>query len=505
MLNFLALYRVLVGDRPQNTLASQAWRPVFALTLATVLLCGGCSKKTHRSVESYVASQTIQQRLAPPIPRPRSSAQTGASSDFTFTDVCARAAKFDKDLSSALADAAQSQVDFDQARSELWPRANVRTYFQIPLGGGNLGDVHTFNGGVFLSYDFAALLFHADATDTARATVESKREKIRLMLQQLTHDMFLLLANRESLKTEVALRSVLKSQAWDALQTANVLARTGQIKPERVYEFQNQYGNYVRLYEQAARQLADTNRTLGDRLFVDGAENIAVTDFPELLASIDGVVPVTEPGEDFFSGLWAKRHDTKLLEADLYLKEMAVIDKRRQRIPTLSATLGAGSNSLTSNLTQAPFVIQLGVSMPLIDFGDISREITKAKIDRDLVKQNITRQFLQIYRDVNDASASLSESIHARKEADEYSDLAAQQQESYQQLVTAGLAEPLDLFGSQERAYEAKIVVTRARIEVTKAAAEYAWASQLDVASRLDKSVLARLGNNPFASSSKAK
>jgi outer membrane protein TolC len=365
--------------------------------------------------------------------------------------------------------------------------------------------VHTFNGGVFLSYDFAALLFHADATDTARATVESKREKIRLMLQQLTHDMFLLLANRESLKTEVALRSVLKSQAWDALQTANVLARTGQIKPERVYEFQNQYGNYVRLYEQAARQLADTNRTLGDRLFVDGAENIAVTDFPELLASIDGVVPVTEPGEDFFSGLWAKRHDTKLLEADLYLKEMAVIDKRRQRIPTLSATLGAGSNSLTSNLTQAPFVIQLGVSMPLIDFGDISREITKAKIDRDLVKQNITRQFLQIYRDVNDASASLSESIHARKEADEYSDLAAQQQESYQQLVTAGLAEPLDLFGSQERAYEAKIVVTRARIEVTKAAAEYAWASQLDVASRLDKSVLARLGNNPFASSSKAK
>jgi outer membrane protein TolC len=459
----------------------------------------------HRSVKSYVASLSAQQSLAPAIPPSRRSVEIATPSEFTFTEACARAARFDKDLASALADAAQSQLDFEQAHSVLWPRANLRTYFQIPLGSGNFGDVQKFSGGVFLGYDFNALLFYKDETAAARATIESKSERIRVMLQQLTHDLFLLLSNREALKTEVTLRSALKSEAWDALQTANVLARTGQIKPERIYEFQNQYEMSVRLYQESVRQLADMNRTLGDRLFVDGAENIVVTDFPELLASIDEVTPAAKPDEVFFSALWEKRHDTKLLEAELYLKEMAVIDQRRKRIPRFTASVGAGSNSLTSTYTQAPFVIQLGVYMPLIDFGDIRRGISKADIDRDLVKRNITMLFLQIYRNVNDAAASFSESIDARKAADDYCNQLARQEENNQELVTDGLADPIDMFGSKERAGEAEIEVTRARMNVTKAAAEYAWTSQLDIVSGLDNQVLARLGSNPFASSGKAK
>jgi outer membrane protein TolC len=455
-------------------------------------------------VESYVASLTLQQSLSPAIPLSRPSTETAKTSVFTFTEACARAAQFDKELSSELADAAQLQIDLQQAHSAIWPRVDTRMYFQLPFGG-NYGDIQKFNGGVFFNYDLDKALFSGDATAVARAGIEAKRETIEQTLQQLTHDLFLLLANREALKTEVALRSMIKSQALDALQTANVSARAGQIKPERIYEYEYQYEINTRLYQEAVRRLADMNRTLGDRLFIDEAQNIVVTDFPELLASIDEVAPAKDLNEAFFDALWAKRHDTKLLEAQLFMKEMAIIDQRRKRIPKISGALGAGSNSLSSSYTQAPLVVQLGVSMPLIDFGDIKRDISKATIDRDLVKRDMTLLFVQIYRSVNDASASLSESIEARKAADDYCNQVARQHEANQYLVTAGLADTIDMLASKERSGEAEIELTRAQMNVTNAAAEYAWTSQLDVVSGLDNLVLARLGHNPFASGGKAK
>ena len=505
MQNFLVSFRVFAGSRKQISMASQASRLVFALALAATFLCDGCSMRAHRSVESYVASQILPQSLSPSSPLPKSSDETVKNSVFTFTEACARAAQFDKDLSSELADAAQLQLDLQQAHSVIWPRLDVRTYFQIPFGSGDFSDIQKFNGGVFLSYDFNKLIFAADTTEAARANIEAKREKIKLSLQQLTQDMFLLLANREALKTEVASRGLIQAQTLEALKTANISARTGLIKPERIYEFESQYEMSTRLYREAVNQLADMNRTLGNRLAIDGAQNIVVSDFPEFRESIDGVAPATQLNEEFFSALWARRHDTKLLEAELFLKEMAIIDQRRKRIPKITGTVGAGSTVLSSSFTQAPFVLQLGASMPLVDFGDIKRNVSKAIIDRNLVERNITLLFLQIRRNVNDASASLSETLAARKAADNYCKEVALQLETNQELVTAGFADPIDMLASKVHAGEAEIELTRARLNVTNAAAKFAWTSQLEVVSGLDNLVLVRLGSNPFAGSSKTK
>jgi outer membrane protein TolC len=440
---------------------------------------GGCANRIQRDIGNYVASVTLP-RPSLAGPPPATAAATGPPV-FTFSQACERAAKSDPEVSRALADAGRLQIDLEQTRSLVWPRLDLRTYFQIPLSSRSIENLQLFNGGLFLRYDVEAFLFSGDSSAAARARIEEKRENIELALQRLSHNLFVLLADRETLSTEVAVRRGVQSQASDALERVHLLERAGRIKPERVFEYQYQYDTSSQLYQEAVRRLAEINRVLGSRLAIDGSQEMVIAGFSELLASLDGFAPAAQLDESFFSSLWAKRHDARVAEAELFLKEMAVVDARRKRIPNVSASFGLGSLALSSTFNQAPFVVQLGASMPLLDFGDIKREVGKARIESDLAKRNITLLFLQIQRDVTDASAALSEAIAARKTAEDFRNRIVQQDRANRKLVSLGLADPIDLLVPQMRAGEAEIEMKRARMNAYKAAAEYARVLGVDL------------------------
>lgn len=462
--------------RPGRGRASRLPRCLTALAASVCLLLAGCAARTQRGVGGYVAS-VINRQPPPPANRLAVFPENGGPAVFTFSQACERAARFDQDVAGAMADAARLQLDVDQARSEVWPRVDLRTYFQIPLGGSNLQGVPIFNGGVFFRYDFQKMIFSGDAASAARARVAERRENLGLALDRLFQNLFLLLVDRENLRAEVVLRRTIQTQTSDALERAHLLERNGRIKPERVLEYQYQYETSTRLYQDAVRRLAETNRALGSRLLIQGTEDVVITDLPELLSSMDALAPVPDPDTQFFRDVWEKRHDTKAAEASLFVKEMAVIEEKRKRIPSLNASLGLGSLSLSSTFSQAPVVIQLGASMPLLDFGDIKRGIGKASIERDLAKRNIDLLLLKIQRSVLDSSAALSEAIAARKAIEGQRKLISAQSEASQKLVAAGLVDPIDLLNFKVRASELDIELAQARISVSKAAAEYTLAS----------------------------
>jgi outer membrane protein TolC len=452
--------------------------PILPLILFAALL-SACANGVHRNVGSYVAAVTVPRTPAAG-PRP-ATAETSGPPVFTFSQACERAAKFDKDVAGALADAARLQIDLKQAQSLVWPRLDVRTYLQVPLSGANIEGLRLFNGGLFLRYDFEKFLFAGDASAIARARIEEKRENLALGLQHLSHDLFLLLADRETLRTEVALRRGMQTQASDTLERVHLLERAGKIKPERTFEYQFQSETSTRLYREAVRRFAEIDRVLGSRLLIDDSREIVVTGFTDLLASMDGLAPPTQLDETFFSALWARRHDARVAEAELFLKEMAVVDARRKRIPALTASFGLGSLALSSTFNQAPLALQLGASMPLLDFGDVKREVDKARIESDLAKRNITLLFLRMRSDVANASAALADAIAARKTTEDYRDLIVRQDRASRQLVSLALVDPIDLLVFQMRAGEAEIENMRARMNVYKAAAEYARASGIDL------------------------
>lgn len=358
---------------------------------------------------------------------------------------------------------------------------DLRTYLQLPIGGRNIEDVNLFNGGAFFRYDSQKLFFSGDASAVARARIEVKRESIKLALDRLSHDVFLLLADREALRAEVPLRRDIQARASSVLERTRLLEGKGRVDPQHVFESQYQYDVCARLYRDAVRRLAEVNRALGDRLFVDASPEIVVTDFSELLASMDGVVPAKQLDESFFLDLWSTRHDAQLAEAELYVKEMSVVDERRKRIPILSASFGLGRLSLTSTFSQAPFVLQLGAAMPIFDFGDIKRSIGKATVDRDMARQNIDLLFLRMQREVKDASATLDEAIAARKMAEDQRNVLGRQDATNEKLAALGLVDPTDLLIAKMRAGEAEIELKRTRINVFKAAAGYVRASGLAI------------------------
>jgi outer membrane protein TolC len=192
---------------------------------------------------------------------------------------------------------------------------------------------------------------------------------------------------------------------------------------------------------------------------------------------MDALVPVSNPDSQFIQGVWNKRLDAKAAEADLFIKEMAVIEERRKLLPVLSPSFGLGSMSLNSSLNQSTAVVQLGASMPLIDFGDVKRAIGKASIDRDLARQNISLLLMKIRREFLDKSASLSDAIAARGAVESQRNSISKRTETDQKLIEAGVLDPLDLLNLRARAAESEIDAARARVDVSKAAAEYAYAS----------------------------
>jgi outer membrane protein TolC len=428
-----------------------------------------------QSVNGYVGS-TISRETAPAAGENHGDSQQAEPGVFTFSQASKRAAQNDHDLASAMADADRSQVDVAQARSKVWPRVEFRGYFQQPIGGETQG-VPPFTGGVYFRYDLQQAIFAGDATAAARAKVAQNQENIKMKVDRLSHDLFLQLADREAQRIEVAQRRQILNQTTAAQERARQLGRIGRLKTEQIIEYQLQYESSSQLYQNAVRKLAEINQSICNQLLTDCTHEVVITDLPELLSRMDALVPESKPDTQFFQGVWDARHDSKAAEADLFIKEMAVIDEKRKRLPTINPSVGFGNMSLSSSLSQSPAVIQFSANMPLIDFGDVKRAVTKASIDRELARQNITLLLWKIQREISDKSASLSEAIAIRDAVESRRSTITKKSESSQKLIEAGVIDPLDLLNLRVRAAESEIDAARARIDVSKAAAGYAYAS----------------------------
>jgi outer membrane protein TolC len=439
------------------------------------LLLSGCAARMKQGVEGYVGT-VISHEAAPAIGPAHGDAQQAKPSEFTFSQACTRAAQNDHDVASAMADADKSQVDVAQAHSKIWPRVEFRGYYQQPIGGGTQG-VPPFTGGVYFRYDLQQAIFAGDATAVARAKVAQNRENIKMKVDRISHDLFVQLADREAQRVEVAQRRQILNQTTAAQERARQMGHLGRLKTEQIFEYQLQYESSSQLYQTAVRKLAEINRTICDQLHTDCTQEVVVTDLPQLISQMDALLPDPKPDTQFFQNVWDARHDSKAAEADLFMKEMAVIDEKRKRLPTINPSVGFGNMSLNSSLNQSPVVFQFGASMPLYDFGDVKRSVSKASIDRELARQNITLLLHKIQSEISDKSAALSEAIAGRDAVEIQHSTIKKKSESSQKLIEAGVIDPLDLLNLRVRAAESEIDLARARIDVSKAAAGYAYAS----------------------------
>jgi outer membrane protein TolC len=455
--------------------------------IAALIICsllGGCAAHVHRDVAAFVGSTMDRQILAP---ESGNATLLGAEDRtvFTFKQAVERASHYDPDVLDALAEAQQLQLDLKQAHSEIWPRVDLRTYFQIPLGGNNLQGVQVFSGGVFFRYDIQKMLFSSDLSAVARARLDESRENLGLAIDRLAQNLLGLLSERESLRTEVTLRRSITAQASRVLEHARALERIGDARAQQVFAYKQAYDNSDRDYQDAVRRLAETNRAICTQLMMDCSEDITISDLPQLLSSLEVITAISRPDEDILRGVWEKRHDTRVAELDLFLKEMAVINAQREKIPTISPSIGLGSIGLTSSFSQAPAVVQLGVYMPVIDFGDIKRQIAKAAIERDKARQNITLLSLKVQRELIDSSASYNEAVAAWSDAQTHCKLLSEQSETGRQLIESGISDPLEFSDTDIRALELEIEVARSRANVLKAAGQYAVASGWNLLDRV--------------------
>jgi outer membrane protein TolC len=143
---------------------------------------------------------------------------------------------------------------------------------------------------------------------------------------------------------------------------------------------------------------------------------------------------------------------------ELFLAEMVVVDAKRKRLPELSLSLGLGNMLLRTREGTASFVPFLGMSMPLVDMGDISRNIQKAELNSNVVKGNIETLARKLSGDTQRAASQVRHAFEVMQGMQKILATEQERAEMVAQLVQLRRADPLD-------EYKARMIADEMAVE----------------------------------------
>jgi outer membrane protein TolC len=178
--------------------------------------------------------------------------------------------------------------------------------------------------------------------------------------------------------------------------------------------WQGKIDEYQLRLETAEDRLNYQEKELLHRLGFPGAESLIVRNLPDWFS--DGAIPGLMASPSSFMRAWELRGDARAAELDLFVSAMGIEAAHRKGWPRPFFRVGVGNNDLLSSNDVVPAVIEAGVTMPLIDFGENKRMVRNAETLRNLKQKKIEALLRQIHGDL-DLAALESSQIQSRLEA----------------------------------------------------------------------------------------
>ena len=451
----------------QSGLRPRCGPPGASWQLALVLFCGvslmqlsGCVAPEISRRVSEEAHQAAEAQAALRYP------QAPASSNHppeTLDELLLRVIQADHQYRIAASDIKLAEVQLSDARSQLLPRLFAEGQLQVPI---NSNGVDTFlNGGLYLRFDLMRALFRKNAITVAEVTAEAKKEKCRAAAAGSCHVLFSRLTRLEAGLRALEHNRAQRTLATQAAAEADNLFKTGRADADASHTWQR------RRQEAEFRQprLASSVERL--HLELTQACGIEVPD-ATLVDFLDRFVEKIETAsrQDIPGGL------TQVLERspavtsaklDLFLAEVSIAEARLQRLPRVYFSLAAGNVPVEGNVfhTEEGVVPMVGASLPLLDMGDISRAVKKARLHAEQAREQMLQAIENARIDIESSGRDLEAARTAEVATQRLRDEAATRRGEIQALYEAGNASALTAHEASWQFLEAEAAVDEARQE----------------------------------------
>lgn len=429
------------------------------LMLCVMLGAGGCAvaPDLYRQVEDEVraAARSADGLAGAPL--------TGLANHapLTATTVLAEVVRHDQRCRLARHDIELAALQMGDARMQPWPRLFADGLVEMPIKDGQ-AHTHT-SGGLYLRLDVVRAFFYRNAVTVADVTQAAAREKLRWASVRAAAD-FLGTATRLDAALRVQARQ--ESTAALAVQScadAERFYRTGQIAAERWYGWQNRVAQQGMARQQSAGKVARLRAELR-RAYRGGGEESAlravVSGFMERLTALT-------PGSDDEAAVVAEM--PAVLEAKMawFLAEMTVFDTRLKRLPSVSLDLGGGSIPVRGDEDheEGHLVPSLGISLPLIDMGDIGRGVARARLRADQARDRMVEAVETARLDLAGLRERAALSAISLQTAQTLADALHRRYQDMQALSGAGAASILDAREAAWMLAEAESAADQAREE----------------------------------------
>lgn len=322
----------------------------------------------------------------------KSSTAKGEENTLNLREASLLSAKNDPLFTGLLLQLSYHRLDQAQAESIVWPRLDLQVGYDQPIAGDNGSG--EFTGGVFARYDIWKAIFSKDLANYHVAEVRKTRLSALSLLKQKSLQLFLLEQERRALLRERKLRDQLLALATNGRKLCQAYAGMGQAGPEEATFWSLAVIQEEKGVRENESKLEENQGKLQGMLGTMGAESVSVNIPEEAWMR----APVDE-GTLLPSEVWKSRDQARVLEMELVMAELAVLAAEREMLPNINLGLGLGQIPLGSTNETSSAVLQFGVSMPLLDFGDHRRKVAKAKRLRDQKKIQIEKAAISFWRE----------------------------------------------------------------------------------------------------------
>lgn len=376
------------------------------ILLVWVIAMAGCAVSPQMAQQVDV---TVQQALTHRVQQPAPISEppeSGPGVLRSFSDLFMQAVANSPALAIADLYGELGGLAVEQAQSHKWPRADIELTAEVPVREDGVEYDDVFSGGLFIRYDLNRVLFFKDYLTLSRLKQQRVWQEKKIARRKLLFDLYDLVNEWIYTRQLLPDYDLILAAIGDGLaQLSRESGQPGSLDRQRkMQQMKDQQRNYDLKRSEGRWRL----RLLQSELFqIVGAidhMDVAVSDFDTLIAAPDAGC-LAGPDDNLalpdIQSIWHKRPEARMAEAALYLAEMNIINAKRRRLPQFSAGLGIGWTDLNNEVNEAGVTPYIRLSMPLLDMGDIRRQVRMTEKKRDIEKERITamaRRMVQAVR-----------------------------------------------------------------------------------------------------------
>ena len=355
--------------------------------MAAMVLCGcATAPDIHRRVGDEVAAAVLAETGRPA----ESADQNGAGALPELDTILATVIRADHGYRMALAEKQAMGVEREAAGRQPWPRLVAEGSLEAPIEDGSATTRVT--GGLYLRLDLLRAFLYRNATTAAEVGLAANRELCRGAALEASHGFFRRLEDLDAARRAAQNSAAALGLAEQAAAEADEMFRAGRASFDRGWTWERR-----RLEKEIERQRASLRLEQARREAARAYRGpVPEADLVRLAADFIGrLADETDGPAVDLADVLEKSPPVAKAKLNLFLAEMAILDARLKRLPAVSFDLGAGNIPIQGDAEQeeADWVPMLKVSMPVIDLGDVSRGVRRARIraaqSREQMKQAV--------------------------------------------------------------------------------------------------------------------